>query len=329
MSTDETTSPRFGATSTAAEVVSGIDLSDRRVIVTAGSSGIGLETARALASVGAQVIIAVRDVDAGATACRDINLTAGDAPATARTLDLADPSSISTFLAGWAGPLHVLVNNAGVMKTPERYTNAGWELQFATNHLGHFALTLGLHDALAEAKEARVVAVSSSGHGSSPVVFDDLFFRRRPYDADQAYGQSKTANVLFAVEANRRWLQDGITVNAVMPGGVWTKLQRHWDPGDLAQAKAASENQTKSAHQGAATSVLVATAPSLAGVGGRYFEDCREAEQVATITDGLHGVREFALDPTAASRLWDVSLALIDADSAAERRAQTTLPKTN
>jgi NAD(P)-dependent dehydrogenase (short-subunit alcohol dehydrogenase family) len=201
------------------------------------------------------------------------------------------------------------------METPQRYTRYGWELQFATHHLGHFALTLALHDALAEAAtttgEARIVAVSSSGHGSSPVRFDDLFFRRRPYDPGHAYGQSKTAQILFAVEATRRWAQHGITTNALMPGGIWTNLQRHWDPDRRARLKAAIPGKTP--QQGAATSVLLAASPRLQGISGRYFDDCNEAEPVEEIIDGLHGVRAWALDQDAARRLWDVSLALIDA----------------
>lgn len=303
----------FDRFSTAAEVVAGVDLRGSVIVVTGGASGIGLETARALASAGARVTLAVRDVQAGARAATDIVASTGNDAVDVRELDLADLASVDAFVEAWEGPLHVLINNAGVMKTPERYTAAGWELQFATNHLGHFALTVGLRTALAAAGKARVVVVSSSGHNASPVVIDDLFFEHRPYDPDAAYGQAKTANVLFAVEATRRWAADRITVNALMPGGVWTNLQRHWDPAVLKQAKAAGGDQTKTTEQGAATSVLLATSPELDGVGGRYFEDCHEADVVADIVDGLHGVRDYALDPIAAGRLWDVSLALIGA----------------
>ena len=161
--------------------------------------------------------------------------------------------------------------------------------------------------------------MSSSGHAASPVVFDDLFFQRRPYDPGLAYGQSKTANVLFAVEATRRWAADGSTANALMPGGVWTPLQRHWS----AERRAANEEQARQAEaaglfamktpeQGAATSVFLAASPQVAGVGGRYFEDCHEAEVVEQL-DGLAGVLPHALDPAAARRLWDVSQDLLDA----------------
>jgi len=296
----------YGAKTTAAEVVRGVDLTGRAVVVTGASSGIGVETARALASIGATVTLAVRDVAAGDRVAAEI-----DGTVRVEELDLADLDSVDAFVARWRGPLHVLVNNAGMMATPQGRTAQGFELQFGTNHLGHFALAVGLHGALAADGAARVVSVSSSGHASSPIVFDDLFFERRPYDPGAAYGQSKTANVLFAVEATRRWAADGITANAVMPGGIFTALQRHWVPEVLAAAKADYGDQAKTPQQGAATSVWLATAPELAGVGGRYYEDCHEAELVPQITDGVHGVLAWALDPEAARRLWDVSLTLL------------------
>jgi NAD(P)-dependent dehydrogenase (short-subunit alcohol dehydrogenase family) len=203
------------------------------------------------------------------------------------------------------------------MDTPLGTTAQGFELQFGTNHLGHFALTTGLHGALASTGDARVVVVSSSAHANSPVVFDDLFFERREYTPGLGYGQSKTANSLFAVEATRRWAGDGITANALMPGGIWTPLQRHWS----AEKRAASEEQARQAEaagvfrmktpeQGAATSVFLATSPLVQGIGGRYFEDVNEAEVVDSV-DGIHGVLPHALDPEAAERLWTVSEELL------------------
>ncbi|RJT83074.1 SDR family NAD(P)-dependent oxidoreductase [Arthrobacter cheniae] len=307
------TSP-FTAATTALEVVEGIDLSNRTAIVTGGASGIGVETARALAHAGADVTIAVRDVGAGQRVAEDIGRTSKGAVVQVRALDLADLASVDRFADDWSGPLHILVNNAGVMMTPELRTTLGWELQFATNHLGHAALAIGLHDALAAAGGARIVSVSSSGHGMSDIVYDDLFFQRRPYDAGHAYGQSKTANVLLAVEATRRWAEDGITANAVMPGGIWTNLQRYWDPEVLAATKAqvASAGLTaKTPEQGAATSVFAATSPLLRSIGGRYLEDCGDAEIVPEIIDGVYGVRPYALDAANAERLWDVSLELL------------------
>jgi NAD(P)-dependent dehydrogenase (short-subunit alcohol dehydrogenase family) len=293
----------FGATSTAAEVIAGIDLNGRRAIVTGASSGIGVETVRALAGAGAEVTLAVRDVDAGQRVAKEI---AGNTDV--RQLDLADQTSVRAFAAGWRGPLHILVNNAGIMRTPELRTPQGWELQFATNHLGHFAFSLGLHPALAAAGGARVVSLSSRGHQDAPVDLDDPHFERRPYDPGIAYGQSKTANVLFAVEAATRWLPDGIAVNAVHPGPIWTNLMRHMDEADLERVRGMGYT-FKTPEQGAATSVLVATSPLLDGVTGRYFEDCNEAKP--HLSGQLSGVAAHALDPAAAARLWQLSLRLI------------------
>jgi NAD(P)-dependent dehydrogenase (short-subunit alcohol dehydrogenase family) len=194
-------------------------------------------------------------------------------------------------------------------------SDRGHELQFATNHLGHFALATGLHAALAAAGSARIVSVSSSGHLRSPVIFDDLAYAFRDYDAFGAYGQSKTANVLFAVEATRRWANDGITANALMPGGIATELQRQ--VGGAAYMEQAVERYReagsvlKTAEQGAATSVVLATSPQLEGIGGRYFEDCNEAETVERRGSGISGVAPYALDPGNAERLWELSLELI------------------
>ncbi|MEU2091559.1 SDR family NAD(P)-dependent oxidoreductase [Nocardia beijingensis] len=304
--TDRITTP-FSAETTAAEVLAGVDLTGRRAIVTGGASGIGVETARALAGAGAEVTLAVRDLAAGERTAADIVGTTGNDRVRVAPLDLADQASVAAFVAEWAGPLHMLINNAGVMASPLLRTPQGWEMQFATNHLGHFALATGLHRALAAAGTARVVSVSSSAHHRSPVVFDDIHFERRPYDPWSAYGQSKTANVLFAVEATRRWAEDGITVNALMPGGIRTNLQRHVSEEDLERLRAAAGGASvwKTPQQGAATSVLVAASPLLDGVGGRYFEDCNEA--VVGVLSARNGVAEYALDPEAAARLWQVS----------------------
>jgi NAD(P)-dependent dehydrogenase (short-subunit alcohol dehydrogenase family) len=187
-------------------------------------------------------------------------------------------------------------------------------MQFATNHLGHFELALGLHDALAAAGSARIVSVSSSAHLMSPVVFDDIHFAFRAYDPFGAYGQSKTANVLFAVGATARWAGDGITANAVMPGSIATGLQRYVDVERLERLRAENGGyRSKTPEQGAATSVLVATSPLLEGIGGRYFDDCNEA--VAVTHRGelgpLNGVAPYALDVDSAHRLWEVSTQLL------------------
>ncbi len=302
----------FTAQSTAAEVVDGIDLTGRRVIVTGGASGIGIETARALAGAGAEVTLAVRNRAAGERTARDITATTGNPRVLVAPLDLADQASVASFSQAWDGPLHILVNSAGVMASPEMRTPEGWELQFATNHLGHFALATGLHRALAAAGRARVVSVSSSAHLRSPVVFEDIHFRQRSYQPWAAYGQSKTANVLFAVEATKRWASDGITANALMPGGIRTALQRYVTDAELDRMRAQAGGggpAWKTPEQGAATSVLVAASPLLDGVGGRYFEDCNEAglNQPGTRS----GVAAYALDPEAAARLWRVSAEML------------------
>jgi NAD(P)-dependent dehydrogenase (short-subunit alcohol dehydrogenase family) len=271
--------------------------------VTGGASGIGIETARALATAGADVTIAVRNLEAGAKTAVEIGHQVEVAP-----LDLADRASIAAFVAHWDGPLHILVDNAGVMASPLMRTAEGWEMQFATNHLGHFGLATGLHDALAAAGGARVVSVSSAAHLRSPVVFDDIHFQQREYDPWLAYGQSKTANVLFAVEATNRWAGDGIAVNALHPGGIRTNLQRYVTEEQLAALRAATgpaAPQWKTPEQGAATSVLLAASPLVEGVSGRYFEDVAEAglNQPGTRT----GVAAYALDPEAAAQLWKVS----------------------
>jgi NAD(P)-dependent dehydrogenase (short-subunit alcohol dehydrogenase family) len=308
---DRITTP-FDATSTADQVSEGVDLTGRRAIVTGGASGIGVETARTLARRGAAVTLAVRDLVAGKATADDIRATAGAGSVDVRPLDLADRTSVRAFTAAWEGPLNLLVNNAGVMALPERTLTAdGHELQFATNHLGHFALATGLHRALASADGARVVSVSSSGHLRCPVLFDDPSFAFLAYQPFLGYGQSKTANVLFAVEANRRWADDGITANALMPGGIATALQRH-QPADYLEARLRELGpafRLKTTEQGAATSVLLAASPLLDGVGGRYFEDCNEAEPVTAAgqLDGMHGVAGYALDPGNAERLWEMS----------------------
>jgi NAD(P)-dependent dehydrogenase (short-subunit alcohol dehydrogenase family) len=300
---------QFGAQSTAAEVIAGIDLTGRRAIVTGGASGIGVETARALASANAEVTLAVRDLEAGERVADDIAASTGNKQVLVAPLDLTDPASIGALVARWSGPLHLLVNNAGVMALRDlQRTSDGWEMQFATNHLGHFALAVALHDALAAAGKARIVSLSSRGHLRSPVIFEDINFTARPYDPFLAYGQSKTANVLFAVEATRRWAADGITANAVHPGAILaTNLSRHLRPEAVAGLRTSGMYRFKTIEQGAATSVLVATSPQLEGIGGRYFEDCNEALVVDSDPSSPFGVAPHALDPDAAARLWQVS----------------------
>ncbi|WP_329565246.1 SDR family NAD(P)-dependent oxidoreductase [Streptomyces sp. NBC_01361] len=308
----------FGATTTAAEILDGVDLRGRRAVVTGASSGIGVETVRALAAAGADVTLAVRNTDAGArvTERLEAELPSGSGQLTVGRLDLADHSTVTEFVSAWDGPLHILVNNAGLMAPPElARTPDGREMQFGVNHLGHFALAVGLHPALAAAGGARVVSVSSIGHLFSPVVFDDLDYRFRPYDPWTSYGQSKTANALFAVGAAERWADDGITANALMPGNIAdTSLARHMDMQQVADFIASGELALppgKTVEQGAATSVLVAASPTVEGLTGRYFEDCAEAKPVTQRAGAVAGVAPYALDPDNAARLWAVSEAFV------------------
>jgi len=309
----------FNYDSTAEEVIAGIDLTGKRAIVTGASSGLGIETARALASAGAEVTLAVRDVEAGKRIAADIKSKTSNENVFVAPLDLNSHSSISAFTAAWAGPLHILVNNAGIAALPElTRTPEAWELQFATNHLGHFELALGLHDALAAAGNARVVSVSSRGHRMSPIVFEDIHYENRKYNDFGAYGQSKTANVLFAVEASKRWAEDGITVNACHPGVILsTNLVRHMKPTPEMQTYFAN-SKSKTLEQGASTQVLLAASPLVEGVGGRYFEDNNEAEVVSGlgIESVGHGVRPHAIDPDDAAKLWDLSLEMLRQRSA-------------
>jgi NAD(P)-dependent dehydrogenase (short-subunit alcohol dehydrogenase family) len=316
MSTSQAPSA-FGATSTAAEVIDGVDLHGRRAVVTGASSGIGVETVRALATAGADVTLAVRDTGTGGTVADRLRaeLPRAAGKLSVAQLELSDLSSVKAFGATWDGPLHILVNNAGVMAPPSiARTAEGREWQFGVNHLGHFALTTGLHTALAAAAGARVVAVSSIGHLFSPVVFDDLDYRYRPYDPWTSYGQSKTAVIHFAVAAAGRWADDGITANAVMPGNVAdTGLARHTDMQAVASMMAAGELALppgKTVQQGAATSTLMAASPTVAGITGQYYEDCAPAKPVSERADAVSGVAPYALNHDNAARLWTESEAL-------------------
>jgi NAD(P)-dependent dehydrogenase (short-subunit alcohol dehydrogenase family) len=306
----------FGARSTAAEVLEGIDLGDRLAIVTGGYSGLGLETVRALSGAGADVIVPARRPQHATEVLSGIERVRVD------ELDLGDLESVHGFaerMLDMGRSIDILINNAAIMASPETRVGSGWEAQFATNHLGHFALALGLHDAMREG--ARVVSVSSVGHVNGEVLFEDVDFEHHPYDPWAAYSQSKTANILFAVEAARRWAADGIAVNALNPGRIAaTNLGRHI--GEPTNAPASYEPgrsngvSVKDIEQGAATSVLLAASPLVEGVTGKYFEDCQEAEPHRP---GVRrGVADHALDPSKAARLWRLSLDLL---ATAEQRS--------
>jgi NAD(P)-dependent dehydrogenase (short-subunit alcohol dehydrogenase family) len=321
----------FGAASTASDVIDGIDLSGRVAIVTGGYSGIGLETTRALHAAGAKVIVPARDHDKAATALKGLEDVADGVDIEA--LDLVDPASIDAFAERFLAsgqPLHILVSSAGVMATPLRRDARGYESQFATNHLGHFQLAARLWPALRRAGGARVVSVSSWGHHFSPVVFSDPNFERREYDRWSAYGQSKTANILFALAVDERGEAGGVRAFSLHPGNIpSTDLGRYLSFEDLRGFGVVDEHGnpiadpargTKTIEQGASTSVWCATSPRLDGIGGVYCEDCdvarlgRADDAVDPTTDAIYQLREqsrgvmpYAVDPAAADRLWDLS----------------------
>jgi NAD(P)-dependent dehydrogenase (short-subunit alcohol dehydrogenase family) len=300
----------FTAETTAEEVVSGIDLSGTSAIVTGASGGLGAETARVLASRGARVTLTARDVAKARKVADEIVASTGNPGIEVMELHLDRPASVREFARRFSegcDSLDLLVNNAGIMACPLARTEEGWELQFATNHLGHFLLTGLLAPLLRPG--ARVVSVSSRGHRFSPVVFEDIHFQKRPYDKWEAYGQSKTANVLFAVELDRRLRGRDVRAFGLHPGAIMTELGRHLSPEDIQelQSRAPSGNFVwKSVPAGAATSVWAATAPELEGRGGIYLEDCHVA-RARRSDDDDEGHESWAVDPEAAARLWSVS----------------------
>jgi NAD(P)-dependent dehydrogenase (short-subunit alcohol dehydrogenase family) len=306
----------FGKDSTASEVVAGLDLSRMYAIVTGASGGLGAETARALASRGAEVTLTARDLAKAGKVADSIRESTGNARIDVMELALDDPRSVRAFAKSFLAkgqPLTALINNAGVMACPLERTAQGFELQFATNHLGHFLLTCLLAPALRRGSPARVVSVSSRGHRFSPVVFEDIQYERRPYDKWEAYGQSKTANVLFAVELDRRLRGAGVRANALHPGAIVTELGRHLKPEDIAQLQARAPGgrmEWKTVPCGAATSVWAASAPELEGRGGLYLEDCHVASLRSSPSDE-GGVEAWAVDPAAAEKLWRVSEELL------------------
>jgi NAD(P)-dependent dehydrogenase (short-subunit alcohol dehydrogenase family) len=305
---------KFGAETTASEVAEGIDLSGKVALVTGGSSGLGQETARVLAERGAHVILTARDMPKGEAVAEEIRSTTGNGNVEVEELELGSLKDIRAFAQRFLARhpmLHIMVNNAGVMACPQAKTADGFELQFGSNHLGHFLATCLLVPALRQGAPSRVVSVSSRGHHMSPVVFDDIQFERRPYDKWLAYGQAKTANVLFAVGLDRRLGNRGVHANALHPGGIMTELSRHLQGEDWEfLQKRTSGMKFKSVEAGAATQVLAATAPEFEGRGGLYLEDC----QIAAVDDApgaLSGVKSYALDPQNAERLWEVSETLV------------------
>lgn len=320
---DRITSP-FGAFTPAREVVAGHDLSGKTVIVTGAATGIGVETARALAEAGADVVIAARKPDLAAEACADINRTATGPGARFEMLDLSDLASIRAFAERWGTrPLHILINNAAVMACPLDRTKDGLEMQIGTNHFGHYLLGVLLAPALEAGaaragRPSRLVSLSSIGHRRSDVHWDDPHFRARPYDKWESYGQAKTANALFAVGFHARFKDRGVTANAVMPGGIMTPLQRHLPHEEMVALGWIDEKTGKirdgfkTPEQGASTSVWAAVGPELEGVGGLYLENCGQAAPWTAETPWA-GVMPHALDPESADRLWALSAETVGA----------------
>jgi len=308
------TSP-FGYRSTALEVVEGHDLSGATVLVTGAASGIGVETARAFAAAGAHVVLPVRSAERGRESEAEIRRSHPDASIELASLDLSSLSSVAACTQSFVEShdrLDILVNNAGVMATPFEHTSDGFEMQFGTNHLGHFALFQGLLPALRAAGTARVVALSSIGHRRSAVDLDDPHFERREYEKWTAYGQSKTACALFAVGVTQHHAAEGITANAVHPGGIATGLQKYL-PMDEQRAMGWYDEEGnvnelfKTPEQGASTTVWAAVGHELDGVGGLYLEDCNESAPFDKELPWM-GYLPYATDPEIATALWDYSL---------------------
>jgi NAD(P)-dependent dehydrogenase (short-subunit alcohol dehydrogenase family) len=297
----------FDATSRAADIAAGHDLTGKIAVVTGGNSGIGYETVKALAQAGAQVIVGARDAGKAADRLDQLERVVFF------PLDLADPVSVDVFaervLANYR-QLHFLINNAGLFRVPElRKDKRGYELQFGVNHLGHFQLTGRLWPVLKNAGGARVVALSSVGHRRMGVQLDDVNFDRQPFDTMKAYGQSKTANVLFAVELDRVGQEYGVRAFAVHPGAIRTEIFRYMSAQELKDWEKLV-NHFKTLEQGAATAVWCALSDRLNGLGGVYCEDCDIAALLPDDSPAGYGVRSFAVDPDRAAALWRFSEAV-------------------
>ncbi len=307
----------FGAQSTAADVLRGIDLSGKLAVVTGGYSGLGLETTRALASAGARVVVPARRPETAREALAGISGVEVD------TLDLGDLESVASFAERFLATgrdVDLMINNAGVMACPETRVGPGWEAQFATNHLGHYALVNRLWPAIARGG-ARVVSVSSAGHRLSGIRWDDVHFEK-DYDKWQAYGQAKTANALFALQLDALGRDSGVRAFSLHPGGILTPLQRHLPTEEMVALGWIDADGNplhtsfKTPEAGAATSVWAATSPQLEGMGGVYCEDCDIAEPVqGDPASNGSGVRAHATDPEQAARLWALSAELTGVDA--------------
>ncbi len=306
----------FGARTTAAETLTGVDLTGQLALVTGGYSGIGLETTRALSLAGVTVLVPARRPDSAREALAGIERVEVD------ELDLADLASVESYagrVQATGRPIDMVINSAGIMAAPETRVGPGWESQFATNHLGHFALINRLWPAINAGGGGRVVAVSSGGHHRSPIRWDDVQFEHS-YDKWAAYGQAKTANALFAVRLDELGRGSGVRAFSLHPGGILTPLQRHLPRAEMVAAGWIDgdgnpvNRSFKTPEQGAATQVWAATSPQLEGMGGVYCVDCDIAPVTAKREDG-EGVNPWACEPEQAARLWALSAELTGVDA--------------
>ena len=308
----------FGAKSTASEVMKGIDLTGKTAIVTGGYSGIGLETTKALVAAGAEVTVPVRNMEKADQNFQEAGIVVNSIP-----MDLGDLVSVQNFASEFSGnhdKLHFLINNAGIMACPETRVGSGWEAQFATNHIGHFLLTNELAAYLKNAGGARVICLSSLAHKRSQIRFEDIHFTNGEYEKWEAYGQSKTANALFARALNRRGAKDGVKAFSVHPGGIMTPLQRHLEQEEMIAMGWIDENGEmpdavkaifKTPEQGCSTTLWCATSSTLETRGGEYCEDCDISELVGDDAPRFTGVMPWACDDEAADKLWDVTERMI------------------
>ncbi len=306
----------FGAETTTDELLQGVDLSGRCVLVTGASAGLGAETARALAAHGAEVVMAVRDLAKGQVIADAIRAAAPNARLDLRELDLASLASVrgcADQMLAEGKSLHLLIANAGIMACPQGVTEDGFETQFGTNHLGHFVLVNRLLPLVIAGAPSRIVVLSSSGHRFSDVDLDDPGFERTPYEPWVAYGRAKTSNALFAVALDARLRDRGVRACAVHPGGIRTELGRHLTPEvmqQLMQRVSVARATFKTVEQGAATTVWAAVVADPGDIGGRYCEDCGVAA-ITTDPDAMNGVRPHALDAATAEALWSRSEELV------------------
>ena len=307
----------FGAKSEPSEVLEGINLNGKVAMVTGGYSGIGLETTRALVDIGAKVIIPAKRIEIAAQ-----NLEGIVSKENIVEMDLGDLNSVKKFTEDFKDnfeKLDLLINNAGIMACPETRIGNEWESQFAINHIGHFLLTKELMDTMAENDGARFVSLSSSAHSLTGILWDDIHFQNNPYDKWMAYGQSKTASSLIAIEFHRRMISKGVSGYSVHPGGIITPLQRHLQKEEMIALGWMDENGSpsemaknffKTTSQGASTSLWCATSSNLDDIGGVFCEDCDVAKRKNEVDESLQryfGVADWAVDTDEAPKLWEVT----------------------